>query len=214
MSPTGLWISSPSRRRALRVPLLVPVLLFAAACSGGGSEPKSLSTPSSPPSSATPSAQPSAESSPPPVFPAKAVFEGFAGYRLKGVRPEVRERATRSFTSFIGSPLHSVALKRVLTKEKRKPAISTVIALSVTVEDEASLETFQTEVIETLSQQASSSEVTMRGRQTAYFSEDATPRHLARMFFFIQDTVLVQVFGPEKMVRDVSSKLIGNGLTL
>jgi hypothetical protein len=151
----------------------------------------------------------------PPVPPAD-VFEGIGGYRFLPASPRLRERTERRFNALLGTKLHAVALKRAKPDEPKRrrergpvPPELVVLVLSFDLQPGETVEGFHSEVTDTLAEAIGVTEVRLGGRP-AYLTKDATPRHQSRVFFFFEETVVVQVFGRLGAAKDLAAKLNGS----
>lgn len=208
---------SPTNFQRMPLAFLVLLVMAAGACetsgqnlagSRDGTTRTSVPTPAAPTPSVTTKGEPRE-----PVHLA-ALFRGVKGYRFRPGSPEVRKQAKSAVRNFVGRHLFAVQVVRAIKKEDRRrsparpPVEATVLALSVSLPRDETVNGFQTKVVEALSQDTSSI-LTRVGGRPAYFSRDATPKHQSRVFFFYRGSVVVQVFGPPKVAKDVARRLLG-----
>ena len=187
--------------------LLLLSLLLSTACSDSGPD-------GSVPTTVLATPRPSPSPSAPPAVEPSEIFEGVAGYRFVPGDPKLRARAEREFDAVLEAEFRPVALKRALLEQRGQskgpvPELI-VVVLSFELPNGTVVEGFQSAVVESLSQQADSDEIDLGG-YPAYVTERATPREQSRVFFFYEDTALVQIFGKQAPAVRLAERIIEAG---
>lgn len=208
MTGSAWWKTTP-------LALLLIACLLGTACSGEEPLEPVAATPTPSPSSPT-----AAEPAPALVDPDE-VLRPVAGFRFKRLPQKVRARTRDSFGKLLGEDLYAVAVREVIeTREKKQghkqrkdrgdrrkragrrkrsrerrppPRSVTLIVISVEVPSADLVEDFQKAAVEGLTSDNPGRRISIAGTR-AYLSRRVTRKGLHRIFFFYEDTVLVQSF--------------------